>query len=411
MTNANRLFAKEVLQSELFSDPSRLLDVLGGPEGAGWLERKWAYACAVAREPGGPGAPRVVARGADRRSVLIEVPRAEAPNDTAFVAAVHGADGPKLWLYERTLDTTMTHLSQSEGVLAVVEPSGRRSTFGPQPGVDEAAALRALAPQLGPVERGEPARRPRATSWWALALSVPALLIGLLTWAEARREASDFRSDWVLLSTPLLFLGFAGLAFVAGRRLGKVGWIGGAALGATAMVALLLALAGRIEERAAWQRDHARFEAVQGFCEGKGRPDGSARPYRRGGPNPTVVFTNPYKGAGFSQAYSGTLARWAPRESRVEETALVACVEALPGEVQQRCTYDVGTLSLLRESRAVSLYELRSGKLLSRTVLTGPAPEACRPTEKFYVTSRQGSRGGGPPTDDEVIAALRPLVE
>lgn len=408
MMNANRIFAKEVLRSELFADPFRLLDVLRGPDGDGWLERKWAYACAMAREPGGHGAPRVVARGADRRSVLIAVPRADAPNDTAFVAAVHGADGPRLWLYERTLDPSMSHLSRSEGVLAVLEPTGRRSTFGPQPGVDEAAALRALGPQLGPVEQ---VGRPRSISWGTIAVSVPLILVGLLTWTEARREATNFRNEWLLLSMSLLLVGFAGLAFAAGRRLGKAGWVGGGAIGVTTMVALLVAIGARIEEREAWQRDYASFEALRGFCEGKGRADGSARPYKRGGPNPTVVFTNPYQGAAFSQAYSGSLARWAPRESRVRETALVACVEVLPAQVLQRCAYDAGTLSRLRESRAVSLYEVRSGKQLARTVLTGPVPEACKPIEKFYSSAGQASRGGGLPTDDEVIATLRPLVE
>lgn len=406
-SSANRVFTKVLLPTELFTDPARLLGVLLGPGASAWLEARWAQACALAREPAGAGLPQVIARGADRRSVLLAVPRADAPNDTAFVAAIDRGDGPKLWLYERTLDATLRHLSQTEGVLAVVEPSGRRATFGPQPGLDEAAVLRAMGSALGPVERARPAR---STPWITLAVSVVLLLVGLLTWTEARREATSFSNDWVLLSTPLLALGFAGLTYFAGRLLGKPGWIGGALVGVGVVVGLLVELGVRIDERAVVSREYARFEALRGFCEGKGRAEASARPYRQGAPNPTLVMTTPFEGARFQQEFSGRLAKWRPETSRVEQTALVACVAVEPAQVIQRCAYDIGTLTRVRESRSVSLYEIRTGKLLTRTVLTGPMPASCETVEKFYGKG-DSTRGGGRPSDDEVAAALRPYVE
>ena len=155
--NANRVLAKKVLPEELFADPSALLARLGGPHGDAWLERKWAYACAFAQEPMGEPFPKRVAVSPEGRAVLVQVPRADAPNDTAFACVAVTAKGPRVFFFERTTDGAMTGVSPDEGVLAMLEPGGTRASFGFHAGLD-AASVRALLEQhvgpLGPVAGG-----------------------------------------------------------------------------------------------------------------------------------------------------------------------------------------------------------------------------------------------------------------
>jgi hypothetical protein len=150
---ANRVFAKQVVLEAVQADPSFLERLV--TDDAGWLERKWAYACGFTGETSGDALPEIVCRN----PIVIRVPGADGPNDVVFLTA----RGGQLYCLERTMSADGSRLSETEG--AYVMRAGSRGAFIDVTGLDLESFLRRVGAADGgpaPAEPSAPARSVRS---------------------------------------------------------------------------------------------------------------------------------------------------------------------------------------------------------------------------------------------------------
>ena len=427
-------FAKRVLPGQAFSFPDRVFAELRGPMREAFLMFLWNEAGKTTAQTlphvghaarSSQGFPEAIALDVVRVGVIgqteivvVQMPPALEANEAWFVALTRTAGQVRVFTYERSM--------QAELVLAEVRPDGR-TNFGFHADPSVAGFLHALGgalgfplvglapPSGGPpqvAQRTLPARSERKRMIVPLAVAVTFLLPGLLMFSFALGEARSFGSDWVLLATPLLLLSAASLAWGIGRKLGAAGYLGGAAVGVAGLVAAFVVLGGRIDERRAHWESYQALKDTRAFCDGRGKPDGRARPYRAKGPNPTIVYESVAPGSSsFKSSYDAAFRGWEPERHHVQKTALVACVERVDTEVET-CRYEQGA-SIVRESSAlrVSLFSIADGEKVFETTLDGGLPRACNLSEKFYGSSKVHHIYGDVPTMAEVKKALAPHVE
>ena len=100
---------------------------------------------------------------------------------------------------------------------------------------------------------------------------------------------------------------------------------------------------------------------------------------------------------------------WRPETPRVDQTALVGCIVDIRSEIET-CQYDGGRmLHRVRVDRAVRVFSLQTGQLVGETLLAGGMPDGCHSLEEFY-GSGDNTRAGTVPSDEDVVAYLRPLI-
>lgn len=427
-------FAKRVLPGQAFAAPDRVFAELAGPMREPFLMFLWNEAGKGAshplphvgnavRSPG--GFPETIALDVVRvgvvgqtEIVVVQMPPALEPNEAWFVALTRTAGQVRVFTYERS--------AQADLVLAEIRPDGR-ANFGFHADPSVAGFLHALGGALGfplvglaPPVGGLPevARRTlgappeKKGPLVPIAVAVTLLLPGMILFSFALGEARSFGSDWVLLATPLLLLSAASLAWGLGRKLGPAGYLTGAVVGLGGLVTAFAILSGRIDERLAHWESYQALKDTQAFCDGRGKPDRRARPYRAKGPNPTVVYERLAPGSrAFQSSYDAAFRSWEPPRHHIDKTALVACVERVDTEVET-CRYEQGA-SIVRKASAlkISLYAIADGEKVFETTLDGGQPRACSISEKFYGSSKQHHIYGEVPPMAEVKKALAPHVE
>lgn len=231
---------------------------------------------------------------------------------------------------------------------------------------------------------------------------------GLIVWSFAEHEASSFSNDWVMICTPLLLLGIASLVYFLWRLLGTVGAAVGGLLGVGLLGALFFMLNSSIGERVAYREARERLDdTTLAFCAGAGVAQPDARPVSSSGINPTSLLRG--RTGNLHSHYVAGFADWRPEVPRVDATALVACVEERTVDLET-CEYSEGRLlRRVRYDRAIQLFALSTGQLVAETVLAGGTPDACAGIEEFY-GSGDNVKSGPEPTDEEIVAFLRPFI-
>ena len=123
--------------------------------------------------------------------------------------------------------------------------------------------------------------------------------------------------------------------------------------------------------------------ALAGVCSGQGASQ--AAEYMGSDIHPIVLLA----ASGESHGWSNDLpAGWNP--GSVEETQLVACVEAEEEAPIEVCQYDGPDITRYRYEAAVRVVEARTGAVVAATVLMGIEPRQCRSTEDYDLTRLAG---------------------
>lgn len=247
----------------------------------------------------------------------------------------------------------------------------------------------------------------RPFPWLALLGAVVFLGPGFITWSFAEHEAMRIASDWFYISTPLLLVGFVCLGLALHRFLGMTGVIIGVVVGVATLGGLTFVLSGSIDERVEYRAQLRRLDLTEAFCTGVGAAQPDAMPYTPGAPNTMVTYSG--SGQVMRDEFGAPFRDWRPETPRVDQTALVGCIVDIRSEIET-CQYDGGRmLHRVRVDRAVRVFSLQTGQLVGETLLAGGMPDGCHSLEEFY-GSGDNTRAGTVPSDEDVVAYLRPLI-
>jgi hypothetical protein len=262
--------------------------------------------------------------------------------------------------------------------------------------------------------------KPTKSFVWPLLLAIGFSLPQVVSWNDALREATDYGSDWVVISGALFVA--AGVCLVlSGYRLLKWGGAGVAlvviaGVGGWAYVTLEAHMQERREHRARYQAKEDAYPQMVAVCR-DGAPLAAAAAYdpQRSGLHPMVTFELPpsrvessYQAADpRTPSYRKPLTDWLP--DALEQVELVACVQ--PGERRiETCEYVGGVLHRVQHTLVLRVFALATGELVLEESREGSMPPECKMVEEFYGESTTTTRGGSSPSVDELVELLRPLA-